>query len=188
MEGNKFDSEIFLIKSLRNGSEEAFTYFFIRYHNELCNYLTAISHDSILAEELAQQAFIKIWDKKLKLQIKENSLKKYFFKMAYNLFIDTKRHEKKKHKLLESLKQEAYLDVLNYNNETFEITLKMIETMIENLPKQCKKVFIMGKKDGLKYHEISLKLHISIKTVEAHMSKALKKLRAQLIVIPNESN
>ena len=92
MEGNKFDSEIFLIKSLRNGSEEAFTYFFIGYHNELCNYLTAISHDSMLAEELAQQAFIKIWDKKLKLQIKENSLKKYFFKMAYNLFIDTKRH------------------------------------------------------------------------------------------------
>tara|TARA_R110000744_G_scaffold111486_1_gene209736 strand:+ start:59 stop:262 length:204 start_codon:yes stop_codon:yes gene_type:complete len=55
-------------------------------------------------------------------------------------------------------------------------------TEIENLPDQCKKVFILSKREGLKYREISERLHISIKTVEVHMSKALKRLRTQLTV------
>ena len=64
----------------------------------------------------------------------------------------------------------------------FEEKLKMVEQEIENLPEQCKKVFIMSKKEGLKYQEISDRLHISIKTVEVHMAKALKRLRAQLTI------
>jgi len=48
---------------------------------------------------------------------------------------------------------------------------------VDKLPSQCKKVFLLGKKEGLKYKEISEELDISIKTVERHMTKALKRLR-----------
>ena len=83
---------------------------------------------------------------------------------------------------MENLKQQAYLELVETDAVLFEERLKKVEEEIENLPEQCKKVFIMNKKEGLKYKEISEKLHISIKTVEVHMTKALKRLRAQLTI------
>jgi len=180
MNNDCYTNEKFLIEELKKGSELAYGYFFRSYHKELCNYILAISGDYKLAEEIAQQAFIKIWDKRGVLYIRENGLKKYFFRMAYNLFIDSRRKGKKEFKLLEDLKQEAYSDVVDIDFKQFEQKLKLVEGEIENLPEQCKKVFIMGKKEGLKYREISEIMHISIKTVEVHMSKALKTLRTQL--------
>ncbi|MEB8329779.1 RNA polymerase sigma-70 factor [Flavobacteriaceae bacterium KMM 6897] len=177
---NNYTNENILIDELRKGSDTAYRHFFRRYHKELCNYILAISGDSELAEEIAQQAFIKIWDKRKKLNIQDNGLKHYFFKIAYHLFVDSKRKDKRKFELLENLKQEAYSDILYVDSNQFEQKLKLIEAEIENLPEQCKKVFLMGKKEGLKYKEISEKLQISIKTVEVHMSKALKRLRTQL--------
>lgn len=180
MDNYSYKNDKFLLEELKKGSEVAYDYFFRSYHKELCNYLFAISGDLKLAEEIAQQAFIKIWDKRATLSIQENGLKKYFFKIAYNLFIDSKRKVKKEYKLLEHLKQEAYFDIVDVDFNQFEHKLKLVEAEIENLPEQCKIVFLMGKKEGLKYKEISEILQISIKTVEVHMSKALKRLRTQL--------
>ena len=180
MDKKSYNNEKFLIEQLKNGSEEAYGHFFKSYHKDLCNYILAISRDPKEAEEITQQAFIKFWDNREKLFIEVNSLKKYFFKIAYNLFIDSKRKSKKEFELLESLKYETYSDILDKDYFLFNQRLKSVEAEIENLPEKCKKVFIMGKKEGLKYKEISEKLHISIKTVEAHMTKALKRLRIQL--------
>ncbi len=182
MDNNNYMNEEFLLEGLKKGSEVAYGYFFKNNYKDLCNYLLAISGDSVLTEEIAQQAFVKLWDKRESLSIQENALKPYFFRMAYNLFIDAKRKDKKKHKLLEHLKMEAYSDLIDVDSSLFEQKLKRVEAEIENLPDQCRKVFILGKKEGLKYQEISEILHISIKTVEVHMSKALKRLRTQLTI------
>lgn len=182
MDDKSYNNENDLIEGLRIGSSSAYRFFFKRYHKELCNYIMAISGDASLSEEIAQQAFVKIWEKRKQLSIEENKLTNYFFKIAYNLLIDSKRKEKKKHQLLENLKREAYLDVLIVDPDQFEQKLRQIEAEIDTLPEQCKKVFILGKKEGLKYREIAEHLHISIKTVEVHMSKALKRLRTQLSI------
>lgn len=180
MNQNGYDNEKFLMEQLKSGSEHAYAHLFGKYHRELCNYMTAISGNTRLAEDLAQQAFIKLWDKRQQLSIKENHLKSYLFRIAYNLFIDTQRKRQKEYALLEILKQEAYLELAETDSSLFEERLKLVEAEIENLPDQCRKVFLMGKKEGLKYREISEKLQISVKTVEVHMAKALKRLRAQL--------
>ena len=180
MDYKSYNDENILVRDLIRGSEGAYEYLFRRYHKELCNYLMAISGDSRLAEEIAQQTFVKIWEKRKKLIVHENGLKNYFFKIAYNLFIDAKRQESKKFKLLENLKESAYSEVLKVDYSEFEERLKIVEAEIENLPDQCKRVFLMGKREGLRYKEISEILHISIKTVEVHMSKALRRLRTQL--------
>jgi len=182
MDNNSYINEDNLLKGLKEGSEVAYGHLFKMYYKDLCNYILAISGDTMVAEEIAQQAFVKLWDKRDSLSIQGNALKPYFFKMGYNLFIDSKRKEKKKNKLLEDLKQDAYLEVINIDHNQLEHRLKLLDAEIENLPDQCKKVFILGKKEGLKYREISEMLHISIKTVEVHMSKALKKLRTQLTI------
>jgi RNA polymerase sigma-70 factor (ECF subfamily) len=115
-----------------------------------------------------------------RIHIKEDSLKRYLFVIALNLFIDTQRKKKKELAFLDGLKREAHLEILETDSSLFDERLKQMEVEIENLPERCKKVFIMGKKEGLRYKEISEELHISIKTVEAHMSKAMKRLRTQL--------
>lgn len=182
MDQKSFTDESYLIKQLKNGCKDAYGYLFKLYHGELCNYMTAITGNPRVAEDIAQQAFIKIWDNRQKLFVSKNKLKRYLFKVAYNLFIDSQRKKKKEFELLESLKQEAYLDMTDADTSLFEERLKKVEKEIDNLPEQCKKVFIMSKREGLKYKEISEQLHISIKTVEVHMSKAMKRLRAQLTV------
>ncbi|MEP3379574.1 MAG: RNA polymerase sigma-70 factor [Maribacter dokdonensis] len=182
MDNNNYINEHLLLNGLKKGSEGAYEYFFGKYYKELCNYLLAICGNSELAEEIAQQAFVNFWDRRKKIDIKNDRLKPYFFRMAYNLFIDSKRNELKKYRLLEKLKQEAYSEVVELDNVQYENRLKLVQNEIENLPEQCKKVFILGKKHGLKYKEISEQLHISVKTVEIHMSKALKRLRTQLTI------
>jgi RNA polymerase sigma-70 factor (ECF subfamily) len=176
-----FDEDL-LIGQLKEGNSNAFKQVFKLYHKDLCNYIQAISGNTKLAEDIAQQTFIKLWDKRENLNLQEGKLKQYIFRIAYNQFLDTKRKKKKEFELLENLKHAAYLDLVDTDASLFEEKLKMVEQEIENLPEQCKKVFIMSKKEGLKYQEISDRLHISIKTVEVHMAKALKRLRAQLTI------
>jgi RNA polymerase sigma-70 factor (ECF subfamily) len=168
------------LEHLKRGSTAAYEHLFTLYHKELCNYLSAITGNPKVAEDIAQQTFIKIWDNREKLQVEDNKLKRYLFKVAYNLFIDVQRKRKKEFKLLEKLKQEAYLDLTDVDTSLFEERLRKVEKEIDNLPEQCKKVFILSKREGLKYREISEQLQISIKTVEVHMAKAMKRLRAQL--------
>ncbi|MEC3966240.1 RNA polymerase sigma-70 factor [Flagellimonas halotolerans] len=180
MDRNSFNHEPYLVEQLKKGRKEAYGHLFLSYHKELCNYLTAISGDSGASEEIAQQTFIKIWENRSKLQVGKGKLKRYVFKIAYNVFIDTQRRKKKEFQLLESLRQQAYLEIAEVDSSLFEERLKRVEKEIDNLPEQCKKVFILSKKEGLKYKEISEQLHISIKTVEVHMARAMKRLRAEL--------
>ncbi|KAB7530335.1 RNA polymerase sigma-70 factor [Flagellimonas olearia] len=182
MDQKNYSDEHFLVEQLKHGCQEAYGYLFTIYHKELCNYMTVVSGSIRVAENIAQQTFIKLWDNREQLAVQENKLKQYIFKIAYHLFIDSKRKRKKEFELLESLKQEAYLEIADTDTSLFEERLKKVETEIENLPEQCKRVFLMSKKEGLKYQEISEKLQISIKTVEVHMGKALKRLRAQLTI------
>ena len=182
MDQKSFINESYLIEQLKKGCTDAYGHLFKLYHKELCNYMTAITGNPKVAEDIAQQTYIKIWDNRQKLFVSKNKLKRYLFKVAYNLFIDSQRKKKKEFELLENLKQEAYLDMADADTSLFEERLKKVEKEIDNLPEQCKKVFIMSKREGLKYREISEQLHISIKTVEVHMAKAMKRLRAQLSI------
>ena len=61
-----------------------------------------------------------------------------------------------------------------------QILLDKIRKEIDNLPPKCREVFILSKIDGLKYKEIALKLNISTKTIENHMTRALKQIREAL--------
>ncbi len=63
---------------------------------------------------------------------------------------------------------------------TNEVKITSIKKAIEKLPNKCKEVFIMIKIEGLKYKEVADNLKISIKTVEAHMSLALRKIKEQI--------
>lgn len=174
-----YDNEDILINRLKAGDEAAYKHLYKLYYSELCHYINTVSGSMDVSKDIVQQAFIKIWKKRDVLCI-EYSLKKYIFKIAYNLFIDLKREKTKNNLLIEQLKYEVVTDLVDGSTDVLDKKIHLLIQEVDKLPKQCKKVFLLGKKDGLKYREISEELNISIKTVERHMTKALKRLRKSL--------
>ncbi len=179
MEKNKYYNKKILLGDLKDGVMPAFTHVFNSYFNELNSYISVICGNQVLAQEIVQQTFIKFWDRRKKLVIKDN-IKRYLFKMAYNLYKDSQKRNLKELSLMKELQYNAMMNVIEKDSEETERRLKLLHQEIEKLPKKCKTVFLLAKKGGLEYKEIALKLNISVKTVEVHISKAMLRLKNTL--------
>lgn len=174
-----FTDESTLISQLKKGNEDALNHVYKLYYSILYNYTKTLCGNDDLAKDIVQETMIKVWRKGSTLNV-HSSLKGYLLKSVYYHFIDTQRRIIKETNKLNLLKQEALFGFSEISSEDLESLYLAIDLEIDNLPTQCKEVFLLGKKEGLKYKEIADKLNISIKTVERHMSIALKKLRKKL--------
>jgi len=171
------EDELFLLV----GSEAAFERFFKTYYQSVLQYAYVRLRDEKAAEDIVQQVFLNIWHKRAKLKI-HTSLKAFLYKAVHNESLNYLKHER--HKLAHgkySLAAEGY----DYRDKTSdpmaltELQYRIQKTMNE-LPEQCRHIFYMNRIEELKYREIADELGLSIKTVEAQISKALKILRKKL--------
>lgn len=128
------------------------------------------------AEDVVQDCFIKLWEKKDKLNISGN-VNAYLAKMVRNRCLDFL----KKKKIQTSELNETYQGAIE-NNDHLEMNdlQSSIDKIIDDLPEKCRQTFILSRFEELSYKEIAEQLDISKKTVEAHISKALKSLRTNL--------
>ncbi|MBS9462992.1 sigma-70 family RNA polymerase sigma factor [Flagellimonas sp. 389] len=179
MEKNKYCNKEILLGDLKNGVMPAFTHVFNCYFNELNSYIAVICGNQILAQEIVQQTFVKFWDKRKKLVVKDN-IKRYLFKMAYNLYKDLQKQNTKELTVIKELQYASMMNLVEKDPEETERKLKLLNEEIEKLPKKCKTVFLLAKKGGLEYKEIAFQLNISVKTVEVHISKAMLRLKNTL--------
>ena len=170
----------FLFSRLRQGDTEAFNCVFEASYKGLVLYANRILNDMDMAEEAVQGVFVKLWSNRKAIDIK-GSLLSYLKKSVYNRCLDILKHKQiiKEH-------ESASKHVIPDHSETVEDIIlfdefrEKAELAINNLPENCKKVFLLSRYEGLKYAEIAQKLDISIKTVEAQIGKALKILRGEL--------
>lgn len=166
------------IQKLKEGDEKAYSYLMDEYYQSLCSFAKVFTKDSAMSEDIVQNVIIKFWSNRKKID--DNIyLKKYLHKSVYNEFIDQYR----KSKNLISL-EEKHLEALNevIDNDTNEI-IKMTNELnkeINKLPKKCRRVLILSKKEGLTHDEIAKYLDISKKTVEGHISRAFQILHDKL--------
>ncbi|PKB17608.1 RNA polymerase sigma factor [Flavobacterium sp. 5] len=168
-----------LIESLKNGDEKAYTYLIDTYHHKLCVYANSLVKNIYSAEDIVQNVFIKVWEQRTRLK-SDHAIKSFLYKLVYNEFIDLYR----KNQSLFSL-EKSYYDALNSivqedDSESFQRLLNVVNNEIQNLPTKCKEVFILSKKEGLTNIEIAEHLDVSIKTVEAQITKAFSILRLSL--------
>lgn len=167
-----------LVEHLKKGDENAYAYLMDTYYKKLCVYAKNLCRDVYLAEDIVQNVFENLW--KQRKGLKEiYAVKSYLYKSVYNEFIDQYR---KKSSLL--VLEKEYIDTLNtiLEEDTSEFTklIALVEQEIEELPPKCKKIFIMGKQEGLTYIEIAEHLNISFRTVENQMSKAFTIIRKKV--------
>jgi len=161
-------------------TSEAFEEIFVNYYESLYGYAFSILNSETSAEETVSDVFYKLWLKKDKLKI-DTSLPAYLYKSVYNKCIDNIRHNKTKQIFKrESLNQstENTLNAVNdVNAKDFE---KNLRNALLQLPEQCRTVFQLNRIEELTYNDIARRLGVSVKTVEAHVSKALRRLRVSM--------
>jgi len=170
------NQEIKVCESIRNGDKHAFESLFKTYYKILCSYANQIIADSDNSEEIVQEMFFQLWQKRDFFFI-ETSLKSYLFRAIHNSCLNHIKHNKIK---------QAYSNNFIHQNETSgsqylldesEELRVLIGKAVEKLPPERKKVFMMIRYEERKYQEVADILGISVKTVENQMGKAMQFLR-----------
>jgi RNA polymerase sigma-70 factor (ECF subfamily) len=176
-------SEI-LLSRLRNGDENAMREIFNTYYQAVFYSINRMLSNFAASEDLTQEVFLDIWLKREKLII-TSSFQSYLQKMAINKTLNYLRSQKNQifDKDISTL-EDQYAEVVFQDNEIHELEEIMHQT-IDNLPPQCKLIFVLSRFEDYSNKMIAEELNISIKTVENQMTKAIKILRLAIIKFKN---
>ena len=159
------------------GFEELFKTNYVK----LCFYANSIIGNIPVSEEIVSDLFTEIWEKKLQTEF--SPTKAYLYKSVYNRCLNYIKHAKIENAYIEYLlKNESknfFSDMPSYAYDEKEAGNE-IKKAIDNLPEQCRNIFLLSRVQNKKYQEIAALLGLSPKTVENQMGIALKKLRLAL--------
>ncbi|WP_353124308.1 RNA polymerase sigma-70 factor [Parapedobacter pyrenivorans] len=160
------------------GPEIAFEEAFKSNFKALHAYAHTLLQDALMAEEIVQTVFLKLWENRERMTI-HTSLRAYLYKSVYHESLNYLKHKKVQRKYMEEAmveQKQRQTDELTADSELRH----QLHAALQRLPEKCRTVFQLSRFEELRYHEIAERLGISVKTVEAHMGKALKLLRVRL--------
>ncbi len=173
-------------ESFKEGDETAFTYFYDKYFRRIQSFSIQFIHDQEESENLAQEAFINLWQNKETIE-SINGIQSFLYTYAKSKCLNLIRHNKVKDKfksdVLNQKERELDIEVLNsIQFDTLELTEleRIIQESINNLPPKTREVFIKKRFENKKNAEIAEEMQVTLKAVEAHMTKALKILKTKL--------
>lgn len=166
-----------LLEELRLGNRVAFTELFNRYWKKLLAISYTYTKDRSSAEEIVQEVFIGLWNKKDQLNIK--TLEPYLA-TAVKFSVFKSIHQQKRREELAILNYQTELVALDEEKIHAKFLQEYIDGIVEQLPEKCRLVFKYSRNDGLSIPEIAAEMDIAEKTVEAHLTKALKTIKKDL--------
>jgi len=170
-------SEKTLLSALKNGDVKAFDKLFADYGKRLYHFAYGYLKSREDTEGLVQEVFLKIWKNRDNLN-PDLSFKAYLFKIAYHFILEffekSNRQRAYQHRLLE--------EAIEFTDETderlnYQMLLEKVESLIQKLPSRQKEILLKRKKEGIPVKEIAEQLGISSKTVENHLTEAIKNLK-----------
>lgn len=172
-----------VMKAIVRGDKAAFEQLFRDWYVRLCVYAESIVRDRDLAEDIVQNVFCTLWEKRLGINIRE-SLKSYLYRSVYNAALNSMKHEKVKLAFFQFMNEHGAKGENNieyyFDEENQNVILREINTAIEALPEQCREIFMLSRFAGKKSTEIASILNISVRTVETQLYRAMKRLREDL--------
>jgi RNA polymerase sigma-70 factor, ECF subfamily len=171
-----------IIHGIRQGDKEVFKTIFKIYYQRIKLYAISYVGDPDAAEDIVQDLFFHLWEKRHELEI-VTSFSAYLYKAIHNRCIQYLRHKKvvARYENLHLLKiKEA--EILNQceSDFTFKEIEEIKERIFNNLTPKTKNIFQLSRIDHKNNKEIANVLDINIKTVEYHISKALKSFQLAL--------
>ncbi|SEM62022.1 RNA polymerase sigma-70 factor, ECF subfamily [Chitinophaga rupis] len=166
-----------LIMSLREGNGDAFTEIYNRYWKKLLAIAYHHCRDKVIAEEIVQEVFIGLWNRRDALYIDNVNA---YLATAVRLSV-FKQYAREKRR--DQIKEQAADPIISAWDEEKIYTRFLqqhINGIVEVLPEKCRLVFKLSREEGLSIPEIAQRMGIAEKTAEAHLTKALKVLKLKL--------
>lgn len=159
------------------GDEVAYKMLFIKLHKPLCQFAYGILKSQQEAQDVVSDVFITIWEKRNQLTDITSPLA-YCYTAVKNRSLNILKQQKRQ-KELDNAEWLVPQNSVYFNPENLMMTEEIIQQIrltIQNLPSRCRLIFKLTKDDGLKYREVAELLNISVKTVEAQMAIAMRRL------------
>jgi RNA polymerase sigma-70 factor, ECF subfamily len=172
--------EKILIDKIRESDQSSFSIIFTAYYSDLVQFAGTFIQDLDTCEEIVQDAFVDIWEKRQTLIIL-TSLKSYLLKMIQNRCIDWLRHL--------NIRQEYntfmnhHVSLIENDTENYVLFSELKDTFekaLDQLPAELSSAFKMNRQMGLTYLEIAAHENVSVRTIEVRIGKTLQMLRELL--------
>ena len=166
--------------NIQSLDREGFEKLFRSEFKGLCFFAQKYVKDFEAAREIVQESFIILWEKRDSVDV-NRSVKSYLTTAIHNKCHNYLRDNRKFNTNL--LEIENLLEISDESGSDILVTAELqllIQQAIAGLPEKCREIFILNRYENLKYQEIAVQLNISVKTVEAQMSKALQHMRIRL--------
>lgn len=169
------------ITEVRAGNALVFEQIYYQFHERFYWYVLKRTGSATLAEDVVQESFMKLWDRRASLSL-SFPIEVQLARIIRTTLIDHLRKAASQRKVLESYNNN--LGSMSTDNDPLlkkELAEK-IQTVVQSLPPECKKVFQLSREEGLSYSQIASLLSISPKTVENQVSKALRVIRKAVFI------
>jgi len=172
---HELDEDLFLLKCIQSDDRNAYEIIYKKYNSILFDQAYRILRDRESSMDIVQEIFVWLWTNREFLEIK--SLKPYLLAaVRFQVANFIRKNKVREDYLLNFEKIHANNPLIIKPSEISELK-ELIKDLTNLLPDRCREVFILSRQDHLPNKEIALKLGISEKTVEMHITLAIKKLR-----------
>jgi RNA polymerase sigma-70 factor (ECF subfamily) len=177
---DKMPSDTILLNRMREGDSASFNALFDRYWEMLYATVFSVCSDREVCSEIVHDIFLNLWLKREKLQIE--SFKAYIVASArYHVYRHVKNARRKSLEYREDLEYSSRVSMndgeLNIHYQDLE---KSVDKELEELPRRCKEIFTLSRREQLSNDEIATRLDISKRTVENQLTHALRHLRLSM--------
>lgn len=170
-----------MIAALKEGDEFVFESVFHEYHEKIYLYILGKTQSPYLAEETTQLTFIKLWQYRTSLT-EDYTLFTQIFRMARTTLIDLLRKQDNRQSLHDHSQTTLMEHAAVLDKMAAQELQKKLDEAVNTMPPVRKQVFTMSRMQHMSTKEIAETLGLSVKTVEGHITQALKQLREVLIV------
>ena len=174
-----------LIVKLKNGDSSSFEVIYKSHYRRIFHFALQYLHDEEVCSNIIQDVFSSLWDNKEKL-LTETNLNAWLFTVTKNRCLKYIRDLKSEERHLGNLAEQRMslihdaLNSLDTSPMAFQEIEKIVQQTLDSLTPQCRRAFEMSRFEGKKYTEIADEMQIAQKTVETHISNALKIFRTTL--------
>lgn len=165
-----------LLEALRDGDHEAYKVVYIHYRDMIENFLYKLLRSREDAEEIAQNVFMTLWERRAELDPTKN-VRTLLFTVARNAVMNQFKRKKVSEKYQKQIDSD---DTENLTAEDILIAQErelLIELTIENMPSMRRKIFEMSRQQNLSHEDIAQRLDTTKHNVANHLSQALKQIR-----------
>ena len=180
---NVLDDEAILRNAFKNNPENGFEFVFRRYYKPLCSHAVRYVYSKEIAEDIVSDVFINFWKNGNYRNVKI-SYRAYLYQALRNTIYNHLKSEFGKRSNNTSTLSKEMDEVTEERTPQkmllFDELSNKIQETVNAFPPQCQRVFILSRYEGKKNREIAEEMNIKLKTVEAHMMKALSVLKNSL--------